>query len=257
MKQSYLLLVLLTSSLIHAYTIKDRFDADAYAHFLQPYIKPGSLVFDVGAHQGTKAAAFLSLGARVVCFEPQPHLQEQLKQQFAHCPNVAVEPVAVGAEPGVLPFYQCTTDTLSTFSREWIEQSRFSDGSCGSFAWDKVLSVPIVTLDEMIHRYGIPTFCKIDVENFEHEVLKGLSTPITLVSFEYACETEHNSVACLDRLCELGYRKFNFVIAESTEFITSEWLTRDELLSALAEIKSHDLPVVGRLLWGDIYAYYE
>lgn len=257
MKQSYLLLVLLSSSFLYSYTIKDRFDSTGYAQLLQPYVAPGSLVFDVGAHQGKKAAAFLSLGARVVCFEPQTHLQHILKNQFAGCPAVTVEPVAVGEREGALPFYQCSTDTLSTFSREWIEHSRFSDGSCGSFTWDNVITVPLVTLDAMIQKYGTPAFCKIDVENFEYEVLKGLSCPIALISFEYACETEHNSRKCLDRLSELGYSKFNFVIAESTEFISDEWYSRDELLAKLAEINTSNLPVVGTLLWGDIYALYE
>ena len=35
-------------------------------------LKPGDLIFDVGANEGFKTAIFLRLGARVVCIEPDP-----------------------------------------------------------------------------------------------------------------------------------------------------------------------------------------
>ncbi|MFZ5953500.1 MAG: FkbM family methyltransferase [Candidatus Dependentiae bacterium] len=257
MKQSYLWILLFSTSIIFSYTIKDQFDPIGYSEFLKPFIKTGDLVFDIGAHQGKKAASLTSLGARVVCFEPQPHLQRYLKNRFNNNDHILLEPLAIGEKEGVLPFYQCDADTLSTFSREWIEQSRFSDGSCGSFKWDTVIQVPIATLDHMIQKHGTPVFCKIDVENFEYEVLKGLSYPIQLISFEYACETEHNSRNCLERLQKLGYTKFNFVIAESTEFVSSVWLSASELLTTLQDLRSQQLPKIGNLLWGDIYAYYE
>ena len=38
------------------------------------FVKPGDLVFDIGAHVGDRVAAFRRLGARVVALEPQPAL---------------------------------------------------------------------------------------------------------------------------------------------------------------------------------------
>ena len=40
----------------------------------RPFVRPGDLVFDIGAHVGDRVAAFRRLGARVVAVEPQPAL---------------------------------------------------------------------------------------------------------------------------------------------------------------------------------------
>ena len=42
------------------------------------FVRPGDLVFDVGAHVGDRIAAFRRLGARVVAVEPQPALVRTL-----------------------------------------------------------------------------------------------------------------------------------------------------------------------------------
>ena len=39
---------------------------------LSQFVRPGDLVFDVGANIGRKTEVLLSLGARVVAFEPRP-----------------------------------------------------------------------------------------------------------------------------------------------------------------------------------------
>ena len=45
---------------------------------LSEFLKPGCLVFDVGAYVGERTDLMLSLGARVVAFEPpQPFLPEK------------------------------------------------------------------------------------------------------------------------------------------------------------------------------------
>jgi hypothetical protein len=43
------------------------------------FVRPGDLVFDVGAHVGDRVGAFRRLGASVVAIEPQPALVRTLK----------------------------------------------------------------------------------------------------------------------------------------------------------------------------------
>ena len=44
------------------------------------FVKPGDLVFDIGAHLGNRTRAFVALGCRVVAVEPQPHVARMLRR---------------------------------------------------------------------------------------------------------------------------------------------------------------------------------
>ena len=57
------------------------------------FVKPGDLVFDVGAHVGDRVGAFRRLGARVVAVEPQPALVTTLKLIYGRDGAVAIKPV--------------------------------------------------------------------------------------------------------------------------------------------------------------------
>ena len=63
------------------------------------FVKPGDLVFDIGAHVGDRVAAFRRLGAKVVAVEPQPALAFTLGAMFGRDGNVVLERVAVGRKP--------------------------------------------------------------------------------------------------------------------------------------------------------------
>lgn len=66
---------------------------------------------------------------------------------------------------------------ISTFSEKY--KINFPD-----YRYDKKEKVQVVTLDDLIKEYGLPKYCKIDVEGFEWKVLKGLTRPIPYVSIE-------------------------------------------------------------------------
>ena len=46
----------------------------------QQFVRPGDLVFDIGAHAGNHVRAFSALGCRVVALEPQPDFAQSLDQ---------------------------------------------------------------------------------------------------------------------------------------------------------------------------------
>jgi FkbM family methyltransferase len=56
--------------------------------------------------------------------------------------------------------------------------------SMGSFMPEASMTVPVTTLDKAIDEFGVPTFCKIHVEGFESDALKGLSKPIPLLALD-------------------------------------------------------------------------
>jgi protein-L-isoaspartate O-methyltransferase len=61
------------------YGSRQRSRAAAMDALYRQFVKPGDLVFDIGAHVGDRVAAFRRLGARVVAVEPQPALKLTLR----------------------------------------------------------------------------------------------------------------------------------------------------------------------------------
>jgi FkbM family methyltransferase len=205
-------------------------------------VRRGDLVFDVGAHTGATAGAFLAEGARVVCVEPQPQCVTELRRRFGASGRLSIVPVGLGAHEGRLTLSICSSSTvLSTFKDDW-KQGRFAE-----HIWDQQLEVAISTLDRLIEQHGMPRYCKIDVEGFELEVLKGLSQPIPFVSIEYAVEFRAATEQCVRRLEALRFQRFNASRADTERLALSEWCSPAHLLEWLAA-------EADPLAWGDIYA---
>ncbi|MEM7022054.1 MAG: FkbM family methyltransferase, partial [Pseudomonadota bacterium] len=148
-------------------------------------VRDGDLVFDIGAHVGNQSRCLAGLGARVVAIEPQPEFARWLRWLFRSDRRITVVETAIGAKTGSAQLFQSPrTPTVATLSADWIDSVRKAE-SFARVAWDEPVEVPVTTLDALIDRYGMPRFCKIDVEGYEAEILRGLSQPIELLSFEY------------------------------------------------------------------------
>jgi len=218
---------------------------DAIMDFVKQFCQPGKLVFDVGANIGEKTKLFLACGANVICIEPQPDCVTQLERRFAGSMHVIIEAVGLSDKQGMLDMQICSqANTISTFSEKW-KTGRFS-----AYSWDKIISVNVTTLDALIDKYGIPTYCKIDVEGFEYQVIKGLSKPIPYLSFEFTTETKEAAFDCITYLLKLGYSGFNIAIGENPALLFPKWTTSQKVIDYL--INSED-----PLFWGDIYAQFE
>jgi len=228
------------------------FDEQESKEFIQSFVRPGALVFDVGANVGNKTKLYLSCGARVVSFEPQPKCAQRLKKRFKKNPKVTVEAVGLGSQEAFKELYICSeAPTLSTLSKNYTENSRFSEHG---FRWDETITIHLVTLDQMINKHGLPQFCKIDVENFELEVLKGMSQAIPCISFECNTDQLETTKMCLDYLTTLGYDEFNLTFGERGLFVSPDWIGAVKLLEKIESVKtSHDFSSIWGL-WGDVYA---
>ena len=206
------------------------------------YIGVGDLVFDVGANIGSKTDIYLARDARVVCFEPQSECVLALRKKYQDNLRVTVVDKGLGNRCGQMQLYICSNaNTISTFSDEW-KTGRFS-----SYLWDKTITVEVTTLDKAIETYGRPRYCKIDVEGYEFEVLKGLSQIVPFLSFEFTKEFLENARRCVAHLEILGYKQFNLALEEKPEFVFEKWGTPEILFRLLEDSDSS-------LLWGDIYA---
>jgi hypothetical protein len=112
--------------------------------------------------------------------------------------------------------------------------------------WDVAVPVVVTTLDALIAIYGVPDFCKIDVEGAEREVLEGLSHPLPLLSFEYLPATIDLAVGCIDRLTALGAYEYNWTISERPWLQSPHWLSSSEIIACLRQLPAHNSA-------GDVY----
>jgi precorrin-6B methylase 2 len=71
--------------------------------FYRRLVRPGSVVYDIGAADGLEALTYAALGARVIAFEPNPAAVAKLKRNLALNPGAAVTVVAGPYAPGLAP----------------------------------------------------------------------------------------------------------------------------------------------------------
>ncbi len=188
------------------------------------FVRPGDLVFDIGAHVGDRVRAFRHLSARVIALEPQPALARTLRLLYGPDRMVIIEAAAVGPQSGTIELnINLNNPTVSTASSDFIAAANGALGWEGQ-RWTKRIRVPMTTLDELIAKHGAPSFIKIDVEGFEAEALAGLTQPPAALSFEFTLIQREIAHACIARCVELGYTRFNAALGESQKFEYTDWI---------------------------------
>jgi FkbM family methyltransferase len=141
-------------------------ERDSYDSFAKA-IRPGDIVYDVGAHIGTYSILALRRSAprgRVVAYEPVELTREFLTRHLAWNDagdRAIVRPICVGAEAKEARLY-------------FREGEMNGDSGLVATAGSESRMVEVRTLDsEVAELRLIPAVIKIDVEGWEFEVLKG------------------------------------------------------------------------------------
>ena len=221
----------------------------ALRQFYASIVKPGELVFDIGAHVGSRSSTLLKLGAKVVAVEPQPAFADFIESRFAGA-LTGFERVAVGRTAGQIDLLISSRHpTVTSISSRFVETVKQSKGF-SQVVWDRKVTVPMVTLDHLVGKYGLPAFCKIDVEGAEAEILCGLSKPIPLIAFEYIPAMPSVASNAIDRLMGIGNYRFKRVVGEQHRFVSDRWKSADELLVELSQMPPETQS-------GDVYARIE
>jgi FkbM family methyltransferase len=194
---------------------------------------------------GERTRVLLSLGARIVAVEPQPNCVTSLRG--IRDERLTIEAVALGAVEGTALMRVATASTISSMSEGWIASVRDS-GRFAGHEWGEPVTVNVTTLDVLLDRYGVPDFCKIDVEGYESEIVAGLSRPLPVLSFEFTPEWAKDTLRVVERLTELGVKRFNLSIGEAHELVWADWRPADALLAHFRALPDE----AG--LFGDVYA---
>ena len=188
--------------------------------FYGEFLGPGDVGFDIGAHVGNRVR------------------------------GVTIVPKALGERAGTARLGIATaTPTVSTLSPDWRDTVA-TDPSFAKVRWDRSVDVEVTTLDDLAAAHGEPAFCKIDVEGFEADVLRGASRPLRALSFEYLPMAHDTALAVLALVEERGDYRYNYSPIETMRWASDRWLDATELVALLDRYRPS-----GRS--GDVYARLE
>lgn len=219
--------------------------------FYKSFLTHCKLIFDIGANDGHKTAAFLELADKVVCCEPDAFNFRVLTIRFRN-KRTSVIPInkAVSDHTGTEEFHihhpGSAFNTLNPKwkqilqddnGKRWNENIRFTDTS----------TVELITLDELIRLFGKPGFIKIDVEGYEQHVLKGLSQKIPYITFECLlpdCRTE--LINCVDHLRSLS-TDITFNVACEEVLLFSNFISYNELISWIPTATPNTFEIVAKM----------
>jgi len=167
------------------------------------HIRPGSVVYDVGANVGfytLLAAKLAGTSGRVVAFEPLPRNLAFLKQHLRinDVSNVVVVPGALANTNGVCAFDETGEPSMAKLQ---------PDGG---------MKVEVATLDQMVAVLELPDpdVIKIDVEGAELDVLQGGENVLrrTHPTVFVSTHSDRLKADCLD-----WFRQAGFVCVEHSD----------------------------------------
>jgi FkbM family methyltransferase len=219
-----------------------------------------TLAYDIGAFGGDSIESIRSLGYEsIVCFEPHPDAFFRLKRDHHDPPRITTENYAVSSESGKLLKMYSSPDHpwVNTLEEDWIKIQRHS-----SLNHTETAMVETITLNDYIEKSGkIPAYIKIDAEGHEYEILKGLSYPPRMISFEWISERLDKTSLCLELIFNLGLRDFKICFGEKIpEFENDDdFYSVEECIHRLRAINEIDFEIEFLLqttspkLWGNIW----
>jgi FkbM family methyltransferase len=210
--------------------------------FYSALLPKDALIFDIGANIGTMTRVFVSLGAQVVAIEPNPdcvrHIELTTSRKAVEVLHAAV------SDANGLAVLQVSDrkDKMSSLSDDWRDAvSRQNADYVG--IWNRELTVPSVTLDALIERYGLPYYIKIDVEGHEERVIQGLSHRPPLLSFEFNRVFLDSALRAIANGV-FAESLFNYTLVDPCKFELPDWVGRDELRERIRKL-DNDGPALG------------
>lgn len=129
-------------------------------------ISEKDIIFDCGSNMGLFAAYAASKGAKVYCFEPSTYIRHYLKAtQQIYPNNIFIIPYAVSNKNEITKLQQYSSSGNSRLINISIPSPQ------NLLYYD---TIQTVTLDSFCKQYNIiPTFIKMDIENYEEYALEG------------------------------------------------------------------------------------
>ncbi len=216
-------------------------------NFYRQFIEQGDLCFDIGSHLGNRSRAFLDLDCQVVALEPQPLFADFLDRKFGANKDFNLVRAAIGPKAQKMKMHISSSNpTITTLAdKEWRDMMNSYESI--HTKWDQEIEVDVVSIDDLIKKYGKPKFIKLDVEGFEAEAIRGLSQPVEFISFEFIGADAQRTIHCVELLQSIGTYEFNISMVESQKMEWKEWRDSTQTIEVLQGFGKH-IPS------GDVYA---
>ena len=172
------------------------------------------LIIDIGMHKCEDTDFYLHLGYKVVAIDANANLVNLAKTKYermVHAGVLTVLNYAMADEDFGSIDFNISDETL------WSSIKLEVSTRLGHHS-EKV-AVVTRTLASIIKEFGIPYYCKIDAAGFEDSCLRTLSDALLpeFISVESECIgegqvlTDEQALNTLNRLYQIGYRKFKLV----------------------------------------------
>jgi FkbM family methyltransferase len=172
-----------------------------------------NLIYDVGAHKGEDAEVYLKKGFRVIAIEANPEfcaIVSDKLQEFVKSGVLTVLNFAISNTSGEIEFYvDRDFSVFGTTNRDWVERNR-------GLGFGKVhtLTVKSARLPDIMKEYGVPRYCKIDIEGNDLEALSSLETviePPRFISIESDKTSWFSLLKEFETFEKLGYSQYKIV----------------------------------------------
>lgn len=216
------------------------------------FLGNSQLIFDVGAYDGHKTAAFLEIADKVLAVEPDKDNFELLNIRFRNKKDrVILRQLALADKTGNghLIIHQ-RGSAFNTLNPDWKNILEADGGKRWnqkiSFLEGKPFDVQTETLDTLIDLYGKPDFIKIDVEGYEKRVFMGLNRKVPCISFECLLpEFRDDLLYIMEKLLSFDSQtKFNVIHEE--ELVFPEFVNDSHIREWVAGTKIFSFDIVAR-----------
>jgi len=160
-------------------------------------------IFDIGMYNGADTAYYLECGYNVIAVEANPELVDSAKRRFAGqitsgqltCINAAISP---NGEQVELNLAGNDLGSSSLFSERIAHKSPSG-----------ALTVSGVTLHQLVERFGMPEYLKVDIEGADYLCVLSLTSEMrpNFLSFEVGDDIYH----LLSHVETIGFRRFKVI----------------------------------------------
>lgn len=180
-----------------------------------------NLIFHIGMHMGEDLAFYLKRDERVIAVDADPLMVELAQRKFNKFIDanqlVLVNKAISNSEDQLLNF---------SLSNNTLWNSLVLGIASRKSGFFKTIQVESTSLPALISKFGVPYYCKIDIEGMDNMCLQSFTTHNTrpqFISVETECVDDKgghdDSLKTLYSLAELGYTKFLLIDQSSLEIL--------------------------------------